>query len=145
MTTTYMAKASEVDRSWWVVDATDVPLGRLATHVASVLRGKHKPTYTPHADAGDFVIVVNADRVKLTGNKRETKIHYQPSGHPGGLKERPYGWLLANKPEFVIEKAVRGMLPKNRLGRKLGSKLKVYSGAVHPHAAQKPEALSIQL
>ena len=143
--TTYMAKASEVDREWWVVDATDLPLGRLATNVASVLRGKHKPTYTPHADAGDFVIVVNADKIKLTGNKLIGKLFQHHTGKVGGFKERPYGWMIANRPEFVIQKAVRGMLPKTRLGRQLGTKLKVYAGATHPHAAQKPQALSITL
>jgi len=143
--TTYMAKAGAVDRKWWVVDATDLPLGRLASNIATVLRGKHRPTYTPHADAGDFVIVVNADKIKLTGNKLEGKLYQHHTGKVGGFKERPYSWMLENKPEFVVEKAVRGMLPKNRLGRKLRTKLKVYTGATHPHTAQQPQALSIRL
>ncbi|MDH5672418.1 MAG: 50S ribosomal protein L13 [Myxococcales bacterium] len=143
--TTRSAKASEVDRKWWVVDATDQPLGRLASNIASVLRGKHKPSFTPHMDAGDFVIVVNAERVKLTGDKLQKKLYRSHSGAPGGFKERPYAWIMDNRPELAVQKAVRGMLPKNRLGRKLATKLKVYTGATHPHSAQQPEALTIRL
>lgn len=143
--TTYMAKASEVERKWWVVDATDLPLGRLASNVASVLRGKHKPSFTPHADTGDFVIVVNADKVRLTGDKLNGKMYRTHSGIPGGFKERSYGWMLEHKPQEAIASAVRGMLPKNSLGRQQVSKLKVYTGSKHPHAAQQPDALSIRL
>ncbi|MCL4425663.1 MAG: 50S ribosomal protein L13 [Firmicutes bacterium] len=143
MRTTFMAKPQDIQRKWFVVDATGKPLGRLASQVASILRGKHKPTYTPHLDTGDFVIVVNAEKVVLTGNKKETKIWYHHSMYPGGLKAIPYGKLLASKPEKVIELAVKGMLQHNRLGRKMGKKLKVYRGPEHPHAAQKPEELKI--
>ena len=138
---TQSAKASEVERRWFVVDATDQPLGRLAPRIASVLRGKHRPEFTPHVDTGDFVVVVNASKVKLTGNKLENKQWYRHSGHPGGFKATPYKQLLAEKPEFVIEKAVRGMLPKTTLGRKIHKKLKVYAGETHPHAAQEPQPL----
>jgi len=140
---TFSAKPDEVERRWWVVDASDVPLGRLASRVATVLRGKHRPEFTPHVDTGDFVIVVNADRVKLTGGKPDTKIDYRYSGHMGGLKETPYRDLLAKKPEYAVEKAIKGMLPKNRLGRKMFTKLKVYRGGVHPHQAQQPEPLAL--
>jgi large subunit ribosomal protein L13 len=136
---TYSAKATEVERHWYVVDATDQPLGRLATRVATVLRGKHRPEFTPHVDAGDFVIVVNAEKVKLTGSKLDQKMWQRHSGVPGGFKATPYRQLLATRPDFAIDKAVRGMLPKNSLGRKMRKKLKVYAGATHPHAAQKPE------
>jgi large subunit ribosomal protein L13 len=132
------------NREWWVVDATDKPLGRLASQVASVLRGKHKPTFTTHEDAGDFVIVVNADKVKLTGNKLDDKLYSHHSGIPGGFKQVSYRTLLADKPEFPIEKAVKGMLPKNVLGRQMFGKLKVYATADHPHTAQKPKALEIK-
>ena len=140
---TYSAKASEIQRHWYVVDATDVPLGRLASRVASVLRGKHRPEFTPHADAGDFVVVVNADKVKLTGGKLDKKHWYRHSGIPGGFKATPYRELLEKRPDFVVEKAVRGMLPKNSLGRSMRRKLKVYAGGTHPHAAQKPEPLTL--
>jgi len=140
---TFSAKPDEVERRWWVVDASDVPLGRLASRVATVLRGKHRPEFTPHVDTGDFVIVVNADRVKLTGGKPDTKIDYRYSGHMGGLKATPYRDLLAKKPEYAVEKAIKGMLPKNRLGRKMFTKLKVYRGGVHPHQAQQPEPLAL--
>lgn len=140
---TQSAKASEVERHWYVVDATDQPLGRLATKVATVLRGKHRPEFTPHVDTGDFVIVVNAEKVKLTGAKLDKKFWYRHSGIPGGFKATPYRQLLARRPDFAIEKAVRGMLPKTSLGRKMGKKLKVYAGATHPHAAQKPEPLTV--
>lgn len=140
---TVSAKAEEVQRRWFVVDASEQPLGRLSTRVASILRGKHKPEFTPHVDTGDFVIVVNADKVKLTGAKLEDKLYQRHSGVPGGFRAEPYRHLMDRKPAFAIEKAVRGMLPKNPLGRKMGSKLKVYAGDNHPHAAQKPETLSL--
>ncbi|MBQ2887409.1 MAG: 50S ribosomal protein L13 [Firmicutes bacterium] len=136
---TYMAKAQEVDRKWYVLDATNKPLGRLATEAARLLRGKHKPTFTPHVDTGDYVIVINADKAMLTGKKLDQKVLYHHSGYPGGLKETVYRDLMANKPERAIETAVRGMLPKNRLGRKMIKKMKVYAGAEHLHQAQKPE------
>jgi large subunit ribosomal protein L13 len=137
-------KDAEKARVWWVIDATGKPLGRLASHVAHVLRGKHKPTFTPHEDTGDFVIVVNADKVKLTGNKLDKKLYSHHSGIPGGFKQVPYRKLLETKPEFPIEKAVKGMLPKNVLGREMFTKLKVYATPDHPHAAQKPKALEIK-
>jgi large subunit ribosomal protein L13 len=141
---TQSAKPDEVERRWYVVDATDQVLGRLATRLASVLRGKHKPTYTPHVDTGDFIVVVNAERVRLTGNKREAKIYYRHTGWPGGLKTTTAAKVLDGPyPERVLEAAVRGMLPKNHLGRQMFSKLKVYAGAEHPHAAQKPEVLPL--
>lgn len=140
---TYTPKSSDITRSWHVIDATDVVLGRLATHVASLLRGKHKPTFAPHVDTGDFVVVINADKVALTGQKREKKIAYRHSGHPGGLKSTTYEDLLATNPERAIEKAVKGMLPHNKLGRQQLKKLKVYSGDVHPHAAQNPQTYQI--
>jgi large subunit ribosomal protein L13 len=136
---TYSPKPGEIEREWHVIDASDVVLGRLATHAATLLRGKHKPTFAPHVDAGDFVIVINAGKVALTGNKRATKIAYRHSGYPGGLKQIAYGDLLDTRPERAIELAVRGMLPHNRLGRKLIGKLKVYAGAEHPHTAQQPK------
>ena len=135
----------DADRSWYVVDARDQTLGRLASQVAQVLRGKHKPIFTPHADTGDFVIVVNASEVKLTGRKREDKLYYRHSGYPGGIRSVTAGRLLETHPERVVERAVQGMLPKPRLGRKLFSKLRVYGGADHPHAAQKPEPLELSL
>lgn len=139
---TLSAKASDVDRRWYVVDATDQPLGRLATQVATVLRGKHKATYTPHVDTGDFVVVINAEKVKLTGNKLDGKQWYRHSGIPGGFKAVPYRLLLNRRPDYAVEKAVRGMLPKTSLGRRMHKKLKVYAGATHPHAAQQPEPLT---
>jgi large subunit ribosomal protein L13 len=140
---TYTPKPGDVERTWHVIDATDVVLGRLATQAATLLRGKHKATYAPHVDTGDFVIVVNADKVALTGNKRDGKLAYRHSGYPGGLVAVPYGDLLAKRPERVIEKAVRGMLPKTSLGRAQLRKLKVYAGPEHPHAAQKPQPFDI--
>ena len=131
-------------RSWWVVDATDKALGRLASEVASRLRGKHKPTYTPHVDTGDFVIVVNASKVKLTGNKLDKKFYNRHSGIPGGFKATSYRDILQDKPTFPIEKAVKGMLPKNVLGREMFGKLKVYATPDHPHVAQKPQVLEIK-
>ena len=137
-------KPGDVTQQWWVIDAEDVVLGRLSTRVASVLRGKHRPTFTPHADAGDFVVVVNADKIKLTGRKREQKTYYRHSGWPGGLREINADKVLTGAhPERVVESAVRGMLPHNSLGRKLFRKLKVYAGPEHPHAAQKPEVLQL--
>lgn len=130
-------------RQWWVVDATDKPLGRLASEVARVLRGKHKPTFTTHVDTGDFVVIVNAGKIKLTGNKLDSKFYNRHSGIPGGFKADAYRKLLETKPTFPIEKAVKGMLPKNVLGREMFTKLKVYATADHPHAAQKPAPLSI--
>jgi large subunit ribosomal protein L13 len=141
---TYTAKPSEIDRKWWVVDATDMPLGRLASHVASVLRGKHKPIFTPHMDAGDFVIVINAEKVKLTGKKLDDKMYRTHSGIPGGFKERPYRWMLENRPIVAVQRAVTGMLPKGPLGRQVATKLKIYTGTTHPHAAQQPAQLSIK-
>ncbi len=138
---TYMAKTSEVDRQWYVVDATDKTLGRLATRIAKVLRGKHKPTYTPHVDTGDFVIVINAEKIHLTGKKWDQKKYYRHSGFPGGIKEMSYGKLVQRKPEFIIKKAVKGMIPHNKLGDQVFSKLKVYAGPEHPHQAQQPKEL----
>lgn len=140
---TYTPKPGEVQRDWYVVDATDVVLGRLASQVATLLRGKHKPTFAPHVDGGDFVIVINADKVALTGNKRETKLAYRHSGYPGGLRSVAYGELLEKNPERAVEKAVRGMLPGTTLGRQQLGKLKVYRGAEHPHAAQQPKPFEI--
>ncbi|MBW2463885.1 MAG: 50S ribosomal protein L13 [Deltaproteobacteria bacterium] len=140
---TLSAKTNEVDRDWHVVDATDQPLGRLASRVATVLRGKHRTDFTPHADVGDFVIVINAEKVKLTGNKLDNKFWYRHSGAPGGLKTTSYRELIAKRPEKVIEKAVWGMLPKKSLGRRTHRKLKVYAGPKHPHTAQKPEPLAL--
>lgn len=137
-------RQQDADRHWYVVDAEDRILGRLATEIASVLRGKRKRTYTPHVDDGDFVIVVNAEKVKLTGRKRELKRYYRHTGYPGGIRSVSAGRLLETKPERVIEAAVRGMLPKNPLGRRMYSKLKVYAGPKHPHDAQKPEPMEIR-
>ena len=135
---TYTPKPGEVTRTWHVIDATDVVLGRLATHTAVLLRGKHKPTFAPHVDTGDFVIIINADKVALTGAKAQQKRAYRHSGFPGGLSSLTYAELLDKAPRRAVEKAVRGMLPKNSLARQQLSKLKVYSGPSHPHAAQKP-------
>jgi len=136
---------AQASRVWWVVDATNKPLGRLASEVARVLRGKHKPTFTPHEDTGDFVIVVNADKVKLTGAKLDKKFYYSHSGIPGGFKAESVRHMMARKPEFPIEKAVKGMLPKNVLGREMFTKLKVYATADHPHASQKPQPLTVNV
>jgi large subunit ribosomal protein L13 len=140
---TYTPKPGDVERTWSVIDATDVVLGRLATQVATLLRGKHKATFAPHVDTGDFVIVINADKVALTGNKRAQKLAYRHSGYPGGLRAVGYGELLEKRPERAVEKAVRGMLPKTSLGRAQLRKLKVYAGAEHPHTAQKPTSFQI--
>jgi large subunit ribosomal protein L13 len=140
---TYSPKPGEIEREWHVIDASDVVLGRLATHAATLLRGKHKPTFAPHVDAGDFVIVINASKVALTGNKRETKIAYRHSGFPGGLRGTSYADLLEKHPERAVEKAIKGMLPHNTLGRAQLSKLKVYAGPAHPHQAQSPTPFEI--
>jgi len=142
---TVSAKKNEVDRKWYVVDAHNVVLGRLASNVASVLKGKHKPIYTPHEDAGDFVVVINAEKVLLTGNKRDEKTYYHHTGFPGGIKSITADKLLQKSPEDVIKFAVKGMLPKNPLGRRMFSKLKVYAGDSHPHEAQNPEPLTLKL
>jgi large subunit ribosomal protein L13 len=144
-TFTEKKEAAEKSRAWFVVDAADKPLGRLASEIARVLRGKHKPTYTPHIDTGDFVVVVNAGKVKLTGNKLDAKFWQRHSGIPGGFKADSYRKLLETKPAFPIEKAVKGMLPKNVLGRQMITKLKVYATPDHPHAAQKPQPLTVKI
>ena len=138
---TTMAKPLEVERKWYVVDATDQVVGRLATNVAAVLRGKHKPTFTPNVDTGDYVIIVNADKVRLTGNKENKKTYRYHTGFPGGIREIPYAELLEKHPERILEKAIKGMLPHNKLGRQMYRKLKVYAGPEHAHAAQMPEEL----
>ncbi|NEE00168.1 50S ribosomal protein L13 [Phytoactinopolyspora halotolerans] len=140
---TYSPKPGDVERQWHVIDATDVVLGRLASHAATLLRGKHKPIYAPHADTGDFVIVINADKIALTGNKLQQKVDYRHSGRPGGMRATNYEELVEKNPRRVIEKAVKGMLPHNSLGRKMLSKLKVYAGPEHPHQAQKPAPFEI--
>lgn len=140
---TYSPKPGEITRAWHVIDAKDIVLGRLATEVATLLRGKHKATFAPHMDTGDFVIIVNADKVALTGKKSEQKFAYRHSGYPGGLRKRSFGELLENRPERLVEKVVKGMLPKNKLGRAQAKKLKVYAGPEHPHAAQKPQPREI--
>ena len=138
----FMANPAKVDRKWYVVDATGYTLGRLASEVAKVLRGKNKPVFTPHVDTGDYVIVVNADKIKVTGKKLDQKIYYHHSDYVGGMKETTLREMLAKKPEKVVELAVKGMLPKGPLGREMFTKLHVYAGAEHPHAAQQPEALT---
>jgi large subunit ribosomal protein L13 len=140
---TYSAKAETVEHDWYVVDATDKTLGRLSTEIARRLRGKHKPVYTPHVDTGDYIVVVNADKVNVTGNKRSDKMYYRHSGYPGGMKSMNFEKLIAHDPKRVIELAVKGMMPRNPLGRKMLGKLKVYAGAEHPHTAQQPKELSI--
>lgn len=140
---TYSAKAAEIEHAWWVVDAEGQTLGRLASRIALVLRGKHKPMYTPHMDTGDYVIVINAEKIKVTGDKLDSKIYYRHSGYPGGLKERTLREQLDKFPERPLEAAVRGMLPKNALGRAMLKKLKVYAGPTHPHEAQQPKSLEL--
>ncbi|HEX6077799.1 MAG TPA: 50S ribosomal protein L13 [Micromonosporaceae bacterium] len=140
---TYSPKPGEITRQWHIIDAADVVLGRLASHAAQLLRGKHKPIFAPHVDTGDFVIIVNASKIALTGNKRAQKVAYRHSGYPGGLKQTGYEELLSKRPDRAVEIAVRGMLPKNKLGRKMIKKLKVYAGPDHPHAAQQPEPFQI--
>ena len=140
---TYAVKASEIERSWWVVDATDQTLGRLATRIATLLEGKHKPIYSPHLDTGDHVVVLNAAKIRVTGDKLRQKSYYRHSGYPGGLREESLEHLLERKPELVIERAVKGMLPQNRIGRAMFRKLKVYPGADHPHQAQQPQPIEL--
>ncbi len=140
---TYVAKPSEITRQWYVVDAEGQTLGRLASQVAAILRGKHKPTYTPFIDTGDHVIVINAEKVRLTGKKSEQKVYYHHTGYIGGLKSTSFARMISTKPERVVEIAVKGMLPKNTLGRAMARKLKVYRGPEHPHAAQQPQPLTI--
>ncbi len=141
---TFSAKPSDIQRRWYLVDVDGKVLGRVASQVATILRGKHKPIYTPHMDTGDHVIIVNASKVRLTGNKRQDKFYAWHSGYPGGFKSIIAGKLLAQRPERVIEKAVKGMLPKNKLGRAMFKKLKVYSGPTHPHQAQQPHPLEVK-
>ena len=143
MKDTYMAKAGDVERKWYIVDAEGKTVGRLAAAIANVLRGKNKPVFTPHVDTGDFVIIINTDKVILTGKKLEKKYYRHYTGHIGGLKEVQYKTLMATKSDFAVYEAVKGMLPKNSLGRKMITKLKVYKGAEHNHEAQKPEALNL--
>ncbi len=141
---TYYAKPGEVEREWLLIDATDLVLGRLATQVAMILRGKKKPTYTPNVDTGDFVVIVNAEKIRLTGNKADQKAYYAYSGYPGGLKETSFKTMMEKHPERIIEKAVRGMLPKGTLGRQMGKKLHVYAGPDHPHQAQNPRTITLE-
>jgi large subunit ribosomal protein L13 len=143
-TKTYIPPQDTINQQWYLVDAADQRLGRLATEIANILRGKNKPEFTPHMDTGDFVIVVNAEKVKVTGKKRNQKIYRRHSGRPGGMKTETFAHLQARLPERIVEHAVKGMLPKNSLGRQLFTKLKVYAGAEHPHQAQKPQELKIQ-
>lgn len=141
---TYSPKPGDADRQWHIIDATDVVLGRLATHTATLLRGKHKPTFAPHMDMGDFVVIINAEKISVSGNKRDGKFIYRHSGFPGGLKQRSVGEMIEKHPDRLLEKAIQGMLPKNRLGRAMSKKLKVYAGPTHPHAAQLPTAFEIK-
>ncbi|WP_311487528.1 50S ribosomal protein L13 [uncultured Helcococcus sp.] len=138
---TFFAKHNEVERKWYVVDATDLVLGDVATRVAAILRGKHKAIYTPHVDTGDYVIIVNAEKISVTGNKANQKVYKHYTGYAGGLKEIPYAELLEKHPERILERAIKGMLPKNSLGRQMFKKLNVYAGPDHPHAGQNPEVL----
>jgi len=143
VTRTFSPTPADIQRNWVVIDATDVVLGRLASHTAALLRGKHKPTFAPHVDAGDFVIIVNAEKVALTGQKLEKKLAYRHSGYPGGLSSQTYVEMLEKHPTRAVEKAIRGMLPKNSLGRAQIKKLKVYAGPEHPHAAQQPKPYAL--
>ena len=138
---TIFVKPKDVERKWWLVDAEDQVLGRLASRIVLVLRGKHKPIYSPHMETGDFVVVVNAEKVKITGKKREEKLYYRHSGYPGGLKTEVLGKILVKKPTFPLEHAIKGMLPKGKMGRKIFLNVKIYAGPEHPHEAQKPEKL----
>lgn len=141
---TYSAKLSEIEKKWYIIDAQDVVLGRMAATVANLLRGKHKPTYTPHMDCGDYVVIINADKVKLTGKKLADKVYYRHTGHPGGIKERTAGQILEGEfPTRVVEKAVQRMIPRGPLGRQQMRNLKIYAGSEHPHAAQQPEVFDI--
>ncbi|MDP2622720.1 MAG: 50S ribosomal protein L13 [Actinomycetota bacterium] len=142
---TFTPRPADVDRSWWLVDAAGLPLGRVASEVARILRGKHKPKFAPHMDMGDFVVVVNAEQVAVTGAKEDDKSYFRHSGYPGGISKRSFRELLATHPERVVEKAVRGMLPRNRLGRAMGRKLRVYAGPDHPHGGQDPQPLSLEI
>ncbi|MDJ1172214.1 50S ribosomal protein L13 [Roseofilum sp. BLCC_M154] len=144
MTKTYLPPQESLDRKWYVVDAEGQRLGRLATEVANILRGKNKPTFTPHMDVGDFVVIVNAEKIQVTGKKREQKLYRRHSGRPGGMKTETFAKLQGRIPERILEKAIKGMLPKNALGRKLFTKLKVYAGPKHPHEAQTPEVLELK-
>ena len=141
---TYYAKPGEVEREWVIIDAEDQVLGRVAARAAQILKGKHKPQYTPHVDTGDFVVIVNADKIRVTGAKTTDKVYSRHTGYPGGLKQETFEEAMAKHPERVIEHAVKGMLPKNTLGRAMGKKLKVYVGAEHPHAAQKPRKIELE-
>ncbi len=141
---TIIPKAHDIERNWYVIDASDAILGKVATKAATLLRGKHKPEFTPNIEMGDYVIVVNAEKVRVTGNKPTQKMYYHHTGYPGALRSRTFGEMLEHRPTFVVEHAIRGMLPKNRLGRKLFTNLKVYSGSDHPHAAQKPQEMSVE-
>lgn len=140
---TFLAKHNEVERKWYLVDATDLVLGNVATKVASILRGKHKPIYTPHVDTGDYVVIINAEKIRVTGNKDEQKVYKHYTGYAGGLREIPYKEVLAKHPERILEHAIKGMLPKNSLGRQMFKKLKVYAGPEHSHGGQNPEPLEI--
>ena len=140
---TYSPKPADIEQKWFVIDATDVVLGRLATKVAHILRGKHKPMWAPHMDVGDFVVIINADKIKVTGRKADQKVYYSHSGYPGGLHKTPFLTMKEKKPEFIVSEAIRGMLPHNRLGRKMLKKLKVYAKPEHPHTAQQPEKLEL--
>ena len=142
---TFTPRPADIERSWWVADATGLPLGRLASEVAKVLRGKHKPIFAPHVATGDYVVIVNAEKVAVTGNKAEAKRYFHHSGFPGGLSDKPFSEVLATRPERILEQAVRGMLPKNRLGRSMFRKLKVYAGPDHPHRAQAPQPLELKI
>lgn len=141
---TYTPKAGDISQKWYVIDASDVVLGRLASQAAQLLRGKHKPTFTPNVDTGDFVIIINAEKIALSGSKLTDKYHYHHSGFPGGMKATPVGKVMNDDPAKVVEKAVLGMIPRNRLGRAIAKKLKVYAGAEHPHKAQNPEVFEIK-
>jgi len=145
MNKTFSPKPGDITRAWWLVDATDLPLGRLASEVATILRGKHKPTYAPHVDGGDFVVIVQAGRVAVTSDKSQQKIYYRHSGYPGGIKAETFESLRQRRPEAIIERAVRGMLPKTKLGRQMARKLRVYAGPDHPHASQDPQALQLDI
>ena len=140
---TIFLKQEDIERKWWIVDAEDKVLGRLATRVATLLRGKHKPSYAPHMEMGDWVIIVNAEKIRVTGNKENDKLYYRHSGYPGGLKVESYKKVINRKPTYPVEHAIKGMLPKGRLGRKLFTNVKVYAGPHHPHAAQKPEKFEL--
>lgn len=139
---TYSQKASEVQRDWYIVDASGQTLGRLSTQIATLLRGKHKPTYTPSMDGGDFVVVVNVEKIRVSGRKADQIVYRRHTGYPGGLKETSYRMMLAKKPEYILRHAVKGMLPKNRMGRRLITKLRIYAGDSHPHTAQQPKLYS---